>query len=74
LFEPYDSIHSAITHVLVAVLAFAGPQSQLSPHRFAANLAGGNHEAQAWTADEIRAKAKDIMAYDNEWVTVADPD
>jgi len=61
-----------VTHVLVTVLAFAGPQSQLSPHRFTANLAGGNHEAQVWTADEIRAKAKDIMGYDNSWTTVAD--
>jgi len=62
-----------VSHVLVAVLAFAGPQSQLSPHRFTANLAGGNHEAQVWTADEIRAKARDIMSYDNNWATVADP-
>lgn len=61
-----------VTHLLVTVLASAGP-SQLSPHRFTANLAGGNHEAQAWTADEIRAKAKAIMEYDDEWVTVADP-
>lgn len=58
--------------VMVAVLAFAGPQSQLSPYRFTANLAGGNKEAQVWTADEIRAKAVAIMEYDNAWVTVAD--
>jgi hypothetical protein len=61
-----------VTHILVAVLTFAGPQSQLSPYRFTANLAGGNHEAQIWTADEIRAKAKDVVDYDNELVTVAD--
>lgn len=62
-----------VTHVLVAVLAASGPSSQLGAHRFTANLAGGNHEAQLWTADEIRAKARDIMAYDHEWDTVADP-
>jgi hypothetical protein len=61
-----------VTHVLVAVLASAGPQSQLGPYRFTANLAGGNHEAQVWTADEIRAKARAIMAYDQAWQTVAD--
>lgn len=61
-----------VTHVLVAVLASAGPQSQLGPYRFTANLAGGNHEAQLWTADEIRAKARAIMQYDNNWQTVAD--
>lgn len=60
------------THVLVAVLAFAGPQSPLTPHRFIHNLAGGNREAQEWGADEIRAKAKEILEYDNEWVPVAD--
>ena len=61
------------THVLVAVLAFAGPQSELSPLRFSANLAGGNREALAWTADEIRAKAKAVMDYDSDWCPVADP-
>lgn len=61
------------THVLVAVLAFAGPESPLSPFRFTSNLAGGNKEAQVWTADEIRAKAKEIYDYDTEWCAVADP-
>lgn len=60
------------THVLVAVLASAGPQSQLGTYRFTANLAGGNREAQLWTADEIRAKAREIMDYDQAWQTVAD--
>ncbi len=59
-------------YVLVAVLAFAGPESPLPLHRFVANLAGANHEAQAWTADEIRAKAKDVLAYHDGWCTVAD--
>jgi len=67
-----DNVSLDTTYVLVTVLAFAGPQSQLSPHRFTANLAGGNHEAQVWTADEIRAKARDIMGYDTAWTTVAD--
>lgn len=61
-----------VTHILVAVLTFAGPQSQLSPYRFTANLTGGNHEAQIWTADEIRTKAKVVMDYDNQWTTVSD--
>lgn len=61
-----------VTHVLVAVLASAGPQSQLGTYRFTANLAGGNHEAQVWTADEIRAKARSIVAYNQAWQTVAD--
>ena len=60
------------THVLVAVLASASPSSPLSPYRFVWNLAGGNREAETWTAEEIRAKAKEIMAHDNEWTTVAD--
>jgi hypothetical protein len=60
------------THVLVAVLAFAGPKAPLTPLRFVANLAGGNREAQVWGADEIRAKALEIVAYDDAWATVAD--
>lgn len=58
-------------YVVVAVLASSGAPPQLSPHRFTANLAGGNHEAQVWTADEIRQKAKDIMSADH-FVAVAD--
>ena len=60
------------THVLVAVIAFAGPESPLSPLRFTSNLAGGNREAADWTADEIRAKATEIYDYDCEWCAVAD--
>ena len=61
------------THVLVAVLAFAGPQSPLSPFRFLSNLAGGNREAECWSGDEIRGKATEIYDYDTEWCAVADP-
>jgi hypothetical protein len=60
------------THILVAVLAFAGPQAPLPPIRFVHNLAGGNKEALTWTADEIRAKAAEIRAYDEVWAGVAD--
>jgi len=60
------------THVLVAVLAFAGPKPPLSTGRFVANLAGGNKESATWSADEIRAMAKDIIAYDDAWSVVAD--
>ncbi len=60
------------THVLVAVLAFAGPESPLPPYRLVWNLAGGNREAALYTADEIRSKAKAAIDYDNAWVTVAD--
>lgn len=61
------------THVLVAVLASVGPPSPLSPWTFVHNLAGGNNEALQWTADEIRAKAREIIDYEaNGLVTVAD--
>jgi len=66
-----NELYDGATHILVAVLVGSGP-SQLNPYRFVANLAGGNHEAQIWTADEIRTRAKEILAYDNEWVTVTD--
>ena len=60
------------SHIIVAVLAGAGPQSPLTPGRFVHNLAGGNNEALIWTADEIRNKAKEIKAYSDEWCVVAD--
>jgi 1-deoxy-D-xylulose 5-phosphate reductoisomerase len=61
-----------VTHVLVAVLASSGVSSKLSPYRFVKNLAGGNHEALVWSADEIREKAKEIAADVDDWCIVAD--
>lgn len=63
---------SDATHVLVAVLASAGPKSPLSPRRLVSNLAGGNREALTWTANEIRAKAAESLKYWDEWEVVAD--
>lgn len=63
---------SNATHILVAVLGFAGPKAPLSPHRLVHNLAGGNREAMAWTADEIRKQAEASLAYDSEWAVVSD--
>lgn len=60
------------THVLVAVLGFAGPKAPLSPVRLVANLAGGNKEALVWGADEIRQKAAESDEYWKEWCVVAD--
>lgn len=60
------------THILVDVLASAGPTSPLTPWRFVCNLAGGNNEALDWTGDEIRDMAKEIVEYYNRWCMVAD--
>jgi hypothetical protein len=56
----------------VAVLAFAGPKAPLTPYRLVHNLAGGNNEVEAWTKEDILTKAKESLAYWNEWVVVAD--
>jgi len=61
-----------VSHVIVAVLAFAGPQSPLTTHRFVSNLAGGNKEALEWDANEIRSRAEVINSYWSEWRVVAD--
>jgi hypothetical protein len=66
------TVGGTATHVLVAVLAAAGPESPHSPYRFVWNLAGGNREAATWTTDEIRAKAKAVIEYDKSWAPVAD--
>ena len=59
------------THVLVAVIASSGPEAPLTPTRFVANLAGGNREAQEWTADEIRHKAGQVHEYWSKYAVVA---
>lgn len=59
-------------YVIVAVLAFAGPKPELSPHRLVSNLAGGNKEAAVWSADEIRSIARAVQAYDEAWEVVSD--
>ncbi len=63
---------SGATHVIVAVLAFAGPKAPLSPGRLVSNLAGGNKDALAWSADTIREKARESAEYSNTWGVVAD--
>ena len=61
------------THVIVAVLANAGPKAPAySPGRLVANLAGGNNDAAAWDADTIRAHAVAAQDYAAEWSVVAD--
>jgi hypothetical protein len=70
--EEAERLHDA-THIIVAVLAYAGPEaSPLPPYRLVWNLAGGNREAATYTADEIRGKAKAAIDFDNAWSTVAD--
>ena len=63
---------SAATHVLVAVIAFAGPKSPLPAWRFVCNLAGGNLNAQGLSGDAIREQAKEIRDYWQTWSVVAD--
>jgi len=63
---------SGATHVLVAPLAFAGPKAPYPAWTLLHNLAGGNKEALVWSADEIRAKAKETEEYWSEWAVVAD--
>lgn len=61
------------THVIVAVLANAGPKPPAySPGRLVANLAGGNNDALAWDADTIRAHAVQAAIYAETWSVVAD--
>lgn len=69
--ERENFLASGATHAVVAVLAGAGPEA-LSPGRLVSNLAGGNADALAWTADEIRAKAREAEAYSSEWSVVSD--
>ena len=60
------------THVIVAILGSIGRLAPYPPGTFIHNLAGGNREALLWDAGEIRARARDIEKYWNEYATVAD--
>lgn len=71
--EEFERIsNSSCSHILVAVLASTGPKAPLTPHRFLSNLAGGNREAETLSGDEIRTRAQEVLAYDDNWVVVAD--
>ena len=70
--EEARKIPEGTSHVIVAVLAFAGPKAPLSPYRLVANLAGGNNDALAYTADEMRALAVAAKGYDDVYIVVAD--
>jgi hypothetical protein len=62
-------------YVLVAVLASSGPKAPLSAYRFVHNLAGGNNEFKpenGYTLEKAIEKAKEIVAYGRDWITVAD--
>ena len=67
-----EEFGNEVSHVIVAVLAFAGPKSPLTSRRFVSNLAGGNNEALSWDADEIRCQAVAVDNYWSEWRVVAD--
>jgi hypothetical protein len=60
------------THVVVAVLASAGPKAPRTPWRFVMNLAGGNRESLVASADELRAEASEIAGYWKQWSVVSD--
>lgn len=59
--------------VLVAILTnYFDKAPPLPVGTFVRNLAGANREALVWTADEIRAKAREIQEFHEGWCVVAD--
>lgn len=70
--EELESIGDC-THVVVAVLASAGPEHcPAAPWTFVHNLAGGNNGELAMNANQIRSKAETIEFYYSVWCVVAD--
>jgi hypothetical protein len=79
-----ESLAEGITHVIVAVLAFAGPKSPLPIWTLVHNIAGGNAEFVPAGLDErdptrnlnllykIIGMARESENYWSEWMVVAD--
>lgn len=70
--EGNRQVSDEYTHVLVAVLGFAGPKPEVGMGRFVINLAGGNNEYAQYTKEEVVMKAKACHEYNSQWCTVAD--
>jgi hypothetical protein len=66
--------NSQATHILVAVLASAGPKPPLTSHRFVRNLAGGNnyHRGEDYCIEDAREEAAEITSWEQDWIVVAD--
>jgi len=60
------------THVLVALLAFAGPEAPVDEVRFVSNLAGGNKETEDWTIEKAKNEAGKVKEYHDRWCVVAE--
>jgi len=60
------------THVIVVVLASAGPKAPVAPRRFVANLAGGNPEWGTFDKAKLVELAVEATSYHDKWCTVAD--
>ena len=65
------SLPEEVEYVVVAVLASVSKDAPLTCERFVANLAGGNREALAWTANEIREMAQKVHAHWQRYSLVA---
>ena len=61
-----------VDFVVVAVLASSGPLSPRSAYRLVHCLAGGNNEADTWALEDIRAMAREIIAYEDRYSLVSD--
>lgn len=74
--EAQRVVASGAQYVIVAVLASAGEgPSPLTSHRFTRNLAGGNKDyspENGYTLEKAIQQAKEITAYEQEWIVVAD--
>jgi hypothetical protein len=78
--EVADFEREGVTHVLIAVLATAGPKPPYGPLTLLRNVAGanaeflptGNAERDAVLLQKIIGHAKDTVEYASEWVLVAD--
>lgn len=60
------------THILVALIAFCGPQPKPGAWRFLVNLSGGNNDYIAATKEKLVAWAVAAVEYNQTWATVAE--
>lgn len=70
--DKLESVADGHSHIIVAVLASAGPTGPADPRRLILGRNGGNTEYMGYSAEEYEKKLVDSVAYWDQYAVVAD--